>query len=301
MMRNIGLLIVVVLLGFGCQAELDDSNAIPSVFRLGFEPPEDDLSKKITKLRAFADYLSTKIDLPVDLVEIATYAPAIEAMKSNKLELVNLGSFGYVIAEEKAGVEPLAFKARRATGKGTYFSYFITIRPDLNSMADVRRKARTLKMGFGNPASTSGHLIPKKYLPELGLDPNRSFKEVLHSPDHTATMMSILAGNLDVAAVESVEYDRFIKEGKIKPGEVKILYQSDPIQTGPYVIRPNLPTAFKEKVRQALIDVATEAPEIWAGISGSSAPDVALFPARPELWDDIRTMAKATRQQMYAH
>jgi phosphonate transport system substrate-binding protein len=166
-------------------------------------------------------------------------------------------------------------------------------------MEDVRKKASQLKMGYGNPASTSGHLIPKKYLPNMGLDPIKSFKEVLHNPDHTATMMSILAGNLDVAAVESVEYNRFLKLGKIKPDEVKILYQSAPIQTGPYVTRSNLPAEFKLRIQKALTDIDEDAPEIWADISGSSTVELALFPARPELWSDIRLMAQKTKQQMY--
>ncbi len=292
-------LFLLVLSLLSCQQDLETSDQIPPVFRLGFEPPADDVEKKITQLNEFARYLEKKLSIPVELYEMSNYAPAIEAMKSNKIELFNLGSFGFVIAEEKAGVEPLAYKGRKDTGEGTYFSYFITVRPDLNSIEDVKRKAHTLKFGFGNPASTSGHLIPRKYLPQLGINPDRDFKEVLHSPDHPQTLMAILAGNLDVAVVESTEYERFIKFGRMKEGEVKILYKSAPIQTGPYVIRPNLPEAFKKKVQQALVDLPKEAPEVWLGISGSSNPNIALLPARSELWDDIRETAKLARQQMF--
>jgi phosphonate transport system substrate-binding protein len=294
------MLFVIGIVVLGCQSKVDlVTTPIPPVFRLGFEPPEGDVEKRITQLRGFAHYLEKKLGIPVELIEISHYVPAIEALRSDKLELVNLGSFAYVIAEEKGGVEPLAYKGLKATGEGSYFSYFITIRPDLNSMEDVRRKASSLKMGYGNPASTSGHLIPKKYLPTLGIDPIKSFKEVLHNPDHTATMMSILAGNLDVAAVESVEYNRFVKTGKTKPDEVKILYQSAPIQTGPYVTRSNLPAAFKLRIQKALTDVDEDAPEIWADISGSATVELALFPAKSELWNDIRLMAKKAKQQMY--
>lgn len=293
----LSLLFFLTLL-IACQPEEQVNTGIPKVFRVGFEP-EDDAEKKIKKLTGFVKYLEKKLGMPVELYEVSNYAPAIEAMKSNKIELFNLGSFGFVIAEEKAGLEPLVYKGRKDTGEGTYFSYFITIRPDLNSMEDVKRKAHTLKFGFGNPASTSGHLIPRKYLPTLGINPDQDFKEILHSSDHPHTLMAILAGNLDVAVVESVEYERFIKSGKMKPGEVKILYQSAPIQTGPYVIRPNLPEDFKKKVQQILVDLPQDAPEVWQDVGGTTNKNVVFLPAKPELWNEVREMAKKAKQQMF--
>ncbi len=300
-MMRLGMLYagLLLLVAGGCQPDLEMANGVPPVFRIGFEPPEDGVEEKIGKLHEFAAYLEAKLEIPVQLFEVSTYAPAIEALKSNKIELISLGSFGYVIAEEKAGVEPLVYKGRKDSGEGTYYSYFITMRADLNSMADVKRKAKTLKMGFGNPASTSGHLIPKKYLPEFGIDPVEGFKEVLHCPDHPYTLMAVLSGNLDVAAVESSEYERFLKKGKIKHGEVKILYQSAPIQTGPYVVRSNLPQAFKKKVQQALLDLPYDAPVVWQGISGTSNENIVFLPAEGALWNDTRTMAKQAKRQMF--
>jgi len=252
--RTTTFLFFVLLLQLSCKDNVEAPLEVPPVFRLGYQPPEENNEDKVTHLEAFAGYMEKKLGIPVELIEVLGYAPAIEALKSNKIELTNLGSFGFVIAEDKAGVEPLAYRGHKDTGKGMYFSYCISSHPEINRMEDIKARAPELKLTFGNPASTSGHLIPKKYLQEMGILPE-NFKEVLHSPDHVASLMAVLTRNVDVGVIQSSTYDKFLKAGMFEPDEVKLLYQSDPIQLGPYVIRPNLPEDFKQKVQQALLDV----------------------------------------------
>lgn len=235
-----------IFLCLSCTKESISPTEIPPVLRLGYRPPEENIGEETQKLHEFAKYLEQKLEMPVQLLEILGYAPAIEALRSNKIEITNLGSFGFVIAEDKAEVEPLAFKGHKGTGKGMYYSYCLTSNPKINSMEDVKRLAPALKLTFGNPASTSGHLIPKKYLATMGIYPE-NFKEVMHSPDHVSSLMAVLTGNVDVGVIQNTTVDKFIKTGKIKKEDIKILFQSDPIQEGPYVIRKNLPEDFKKK------------------------------------------------------
>lgn len=282
----------------GCQSAPSDAPQVPEVFRLGYQPPEENVEEKVTHLQAFAGYLERKLGIPVQLIEVLGYAPAIEALKSNKIEVTNLGSFGFVIAEEKAGVEPLAFRGHKDTGEGFYHSYCLTSHPEVRSLDDLRRLAPELKLTFGNPASTSGHLIPKRYLNRLNIPPE-SFKEVLHSPDHVASLMAVLTQNVDVAVIQHTTVDRFIASGKIPEDALTILYKSAPIQTGPYVIRPNLPATFKQQVQQALLDLCVEEPDVWAGIRSISNDDIVLLPAEPHLWDEIREMAQHTKRSLF--
>ncbi len=298
MQNRFYLLLFLIVVGFSCKQKQEELPQVPEVFRLGYQPPEENIEEKVTRLRAFADFLEMKLEMPVELIEVLGYAPAIEALKSNKIEVTNLGSFGYVIAEDKAGVEPLAYRGHKDTGKGLYYSYCITGHPDINNIEDLKKNIHQLKLTFGNPASTSGHLIPKKYLSKLGIFPE-DFKEVLHSPDHVASLMAVLTRNVDIAVIQNTTVDRFIASGKVDKDAVKILFQSDPIQTGPYVIRPNLPNDFKEKVRQALLDVCVEAPDIWKAIRSISDDNIILLPADKSLWDEIREMAQQTKKEMF--
>jgi phosphonate transport system substrate-binding protein len=284
----------------GACTEVDNSGVqLPQVFRFGYRPPDVDVAEKIADLEGFREYMENKLDMPVELFEIMGYAPAIEALRANKIEMTTLGSFAFVIAEEKAGIEPVAYRGHKDTGKGSYFSLFITTRNDLKTIKDVKEKAHSLKLAFGNPASTSGHLIPRKYLKENGINPETDFEEVLYCPDHTASLMTTLSGNVDVAAVMNITINRFLQNGKITENDFVTLFQSDPIQTDAYVVRPNLPPELKLKVEKALIDMCHEAPEIWYGISPVRDRDIILFPARQELWNEIREMAHQTKKEMF--
>ena len=290
--------LMLILWFSSCQKTTSSVEEMPPVFRFGFQISSETSNEKVVKLQAFARYLEKKLDLPVELIELLGYAPAIEALKTNKIEMTNLGSFGYVIAEEKAGVEPLVFRGHKDTGQGMYSSYMVTANPQIKTIEDVKRMASQLKFSFGNPASTSGHLIPKKYMAQMGLY-QEDFKEVLHSPDHLASLMAVITGNVDIAVIQGSTVEKFIDTKRIAATDINILYKSGPIQLGPYVIRPNLPSSFKEKVKEALLAICTEAPEIWAGIRSTSNEDIILLPARKELWDEIREMAQQTKREMF--
>lgn len=297
-MRALLITCFCLLLG-SCTRVENNELQVPPVFRYGYRPPDVDVAEKMADLEGFREYMEKKLGMPVELYEILGYAPAIEALRANKIEMTTLGSFAFVIAEEKAGIEPVAYRGHKDTGKGTYFSLFITTRNDLKTIEDVKEKAHTLKLAFGNPASTSGHLIPRKYLKENGINPETDFKEVLYCPDHTASLMTTLSGNVDVAAVMNITVNRFLRAGKITEDDFVVLFQSDPIQTDAYVVRPNLPPELKQKVGEAMVDMCREAPEIWYGISPVSDRDIILFPARQELWNEIREMAHQTKKEMF--
>ncbi|SEI79660.1 phosphonate transport system substrate-binding protein [Cyclobacterium xiamenense] len=289
----------VCLVMVSCTDVENSGSQVPQVFRYGYRPPDVDVGEKMAELDGFRQYLEKKLEMPVELYEILGYAPAIEALRANKIEMTTLGSFAFVIAEEKAGIEPIAYRGHKDTGKGSYFSLFITTRKDLKTIEDVKEKAHTLKLAFGNPASTSGHLIPRKYLKENGINPETDFEEVLYCPDHTASLMATLSGNVDVAAVMNITINKFLQSGKITENDFVTLFQSDPIQTDAYVVRPNLPLELKQKAIKAMVDMCQEAPEIWYGISPVSDRDVILFPARQELWNEIREMALLTKKEMF--
>jgi len=299
-MARLRILYLIFVLFISCtETYVIDENGRPNMLRIGYTPPVENVDEELTQLNAFTDYLSNKLDMPVSLVKLAGYAPQIEALKSDKIDLATLGSFSFVIAEKRADVEPLIMRGHKDTGEGIYHSVFITTRKDLNSMEDVKRKSQELKLALGNPASTSGHLIPRKYLESFGINYETDFKEMIHCPEHTASLMSVLAGHVDVAGMSETVLLGYQRKGKLLDGEIKVLWKSDPIPTGPLVVRRKLPEAFKKEVQQAYLDLRLEAPEVWEGIRGTSNEDIIYWPAKTEKWDVIRELAEKLRNELY--
>jgi len=295
---------IFLIIGFAILVSCEDPYQIgedgrPNMLRIGYTPSIENVDEQLTTLGAFNDFLSQKLEMPVKLTRLAGYAPQIEALNANKIDLATLGSFSFVIAEKRAAVEPLIMRGHKDTGEGIYHSVFITAREDINSMEDVKEKASELKLALGNPASTSGHLIPRKYLSDFSINYETDFKQKIHCPEHTATLMSILAGHVDVAGMSETVLLRYQQRGRLTDGEIKVLWKSDPIPTDPIVIRSELPEDFKREIQRAYLDVRHEAPEIWKGIRGSSNEDIIFWPAKTEKWDDIRRLASELLNELY--
>ncbi len=299
MTKNTFICCIILLVGACSEPYALDDQGRPNMLRIGYTPPIENVDEELTELNDFTDYVSRKLNMPVSLVKLAGYAPQIEALKSDKIDLATLGSFSFVIAEDRADVEPLIMRGHVDTGEGIYHSVFITTREDLNNMEDVKRKSQELKLALGNPASTSGHLIPRKYLESFGINYETDFKEMIHCPEHTASLMSVLAGHVDVAGMSETVLLGYQRKGKLVDGEIKVLWKSDPIPTGPIVIRSKLSEAFKKEVQQVYLDLRHEAPDVWEGVRGSSNEDIVYWPAKTEKWDVIRELADKLRNELY--
>src|SRR5262245_65811697 len=92
----------------------------------------------------------------------------IEAMRFGRLELAYFGPLSYLLAKSKSDIEP--FAALKSKGSTTYTSVIIAqAASGLARLDDVRGKI----MAYGDPASTSSHLVPRSVLLQrAGPDPD---------------------------------------------------------------------------------------------------------------------------------
>jgi phosphonate transport system substrate-binding protein len=69
-------------------------------------------------------------------------------------------------------------------------SVFITAEPDIRQLSDLKGK----DVSFGSQSSTSGHLMPRSFLLQAGLVPERDFHRVAFSGAHDATIAAVASG-----------------------------------------------------------------------------------------------------------
>src|SRR5208283_4525419 len=134
----------------------------------------------------FREYLKKTLRLKsVDLFTSTDYAAIIEAMKTKKVDVAYFGELAYIIAHEKAGAEPMLMLKTKDDSPLPTNSIIITYPGSgITSMEDVRKRSHELTIVFADPASASGHLYPRDFLNSIGLDPEKSFKQVVFSQGH---------------------------------------------------------------------------------------------------------------------
>lgn len=258
-MKKIVTVCLCLLFAFaGCRSKTAlDANGVPykliiAVYE-GDNPGEN--SRVLAKVKK---YLEGRLNLRIEYQVSTDYTTVIEAMVSGKAHMAYLSPFSYVLATQKQKLVPLV--APGFNGKPMSYRSIIIANPGtgIHNIDDVKARSHQLTLCFADPASTSGHLVPRAYLTSVGLEPKTSFKQTMFAGSHAASLMSVKSGKTDLGCVFELWYDKMIREGGIKEGDVNIIWRSEPIVESPICIRPEVSAAFAEKVRQAFIDMPTD-------------------------------------------
>lgn len=160
-------------------------------------------------------------------------------------------------------------------------------------MDDVLERSKELTLSFNDPASTSGHLVPRGHFDDLGVVPEEAFKQVVFSMSHTANIMTVISGKVDLAAVASTTMQRMVEKGAVKEDEFRVIWKSNWMPSGPISIRGDMPEDFKEAVRSAYLDMERDSPETWEEVkSVYMDPDTIYFPGDDSAYDYYRNIAR---------
>lgn len=274
-----------------------DAAGRPTVLRYLHSPSaEEPEVQQSTRLERLKGYLSERLGIPVELHKTsAGYGVAIEAMRAGKVDVATFGPFGYLIAAEKAGAEAIVVRGNVSTGASAYRGTVAVAKDSpIRTIDEVIANAKALTFAFVDPASTSGYLIQHAMFASRGLDPDNAFKKTMFSVNHVASVMSLVAGKVDVAAVMEQTIDRLVAEGRMAPDAVRVIWTSPPMPASPIAVRKDLPRDFKRALQQALVDIPTRAPDLWAMWPSVKGGDLqVLLPAADATFDGLRAMARS--------
>ena len=179
--------VAVALVGLRIAAWSD----IPKELRVSAIPDENP-TELVRIYTPFVEYLSKELGIPVRYYNVVDYAATVEGMAAKKLDMVWYGGFTFVQTRKRTG-DAIPLVSREEDLK--FHSKFIT-RPEtgIKSLADLKGKT----FSFGSVSSTSGHLMPRYFLLQNGINPE---KEPLLSPEERESMVrQVLApfGNVEV-------------------------------------------------------------------------------------------------------
>ena len=89
---------------------------------------------------------------------------------------------------------------------------------------DLIGQARTgmgKTFAFGAPSSTSGHLMPRYFLGQEGLNPDKDFRNVAFSGAHDATDAFVQAGKVDAGVLNTSVWDKLVEAKKVDTDKVR--------------------------------------------------------------------------------
>ncbi|MDY7079970.1 MAG: phosphate/phosphite/phosphonate ABC transporter substrate-binding protein [Chloroflexota bacterium] len=288
------LLVLVTVVITGCSpavpqsagaAESGDPHADwPEKFVVGYFSG-DDPNEVLERNEPFEAYLEERLGIEVELFTGTSYTAVIEAMRAKRVDAMEVGPFSYILSVEEAGAEALGVGVySRAENPvydpdlpSHYYSVIFTKKGSgIETLADLKGKG----FNFVDPASTSGHLMPKTFLIKQGLDPDNDMITVF-AGSHPTSVISVWNDKADAGATYENNLYRLAEEGQIEfcgfpdgktgvarteadlealydgcpEGHIVMLALTDPIPSTPFAVRTDLPESFKAAVKEAMLDI----------------------------------------------
>lgn len=225
-----------------------------TVFRVTAIPDEapSELARKAAPLVA---YLESQLGVKVQFVPVTDYAAAVESLVNKRVDLAWFGGFTFVQANVRSGGKIIPLVQRE---EDTQFkSVFITSDPTINTLNDLKGK----DVSFGSQSSTSGHLMPRSALLAANVNPDKDFKRVAFSGAHDATIAAVASGKVQAGALNIQVWERFVAEKKVDLSKVKVFFTTAPFFDYNWSVHADMPSATREKLKQAFLGLSKSAPE----------------------------------------
>ena len=246
--RTLKSLLACGLLAFGTFASAQQ------VFRVTAIPDESptELARKAAPL---VKYLESKLAMKVEFTPVTDYAAAVEVLINKKVDMAWFGGFTFVQANVRSGGKVIPLVQREEDEK--FRSVFITSDPAIQGLADLKGK----DVSFGSQSSTSGHLMPRSFLLQAKVDPDKDFKRVAYSGAHDATIAAVASGKVQAGALNISVWDKFVAEKKVDTGKVRVFYTTPPYYDYNWSVHADMPVALREKLGAALLALSRDTAE----------------------------------------
>lgn len=229
------------------------SHAQP-VFKVTAIPDESptELARKAVPL---VKYLEQKLGMKVEFTPVSDYAAAVEALANKQVDMAWYGGFTFVQANIRSGGKAVPLVQREEDEK--FRSVFISGDPAIKTLADLKGKT----VSFGSQSSTSGHLMPRSFLLQAKIDPDKDFKRVAYSGAHDATIAAVAAGKVDAGALNISVWEKFVADKKVDTSKVKVIYTTPTYFDYNWTVHADMPVAQRAKLTQAFLDLNKNTPE----------------------------------------
>lgn len=217
--------------------------------------PDENPNELMRIYTPFSEYLARELGIPVKYTNVVDYAATVEGLAARKLDMVWYGGFTFVQARKRTGnaipvvsrQEDLEFRSHFIARKGG----------GIKALADLKGRS----FSFGSVSSTSGHLMPRYFLMQNGIVPERDFKNVAFSGAHDATALWVQSGKVEAGALNFSVWDKLVQTRKVDTGQVDVFWTTPAYVDYVWAVRGDLDPAFVARIAEAFLKLNARNPE----------------------------------------
>jgi phosphonate transport system substrate-binding protein len=293
------LLATVALLAIGANAYAADIKE----FRIGILGGENE-ADRLRNYACLADHLKETFGFEkVSLFPASDYNGVIQGLLGGTLDFAELGASGYasVFLKDPTNVRPILTTQQKDGSTGYYSIGLARKDSGIKTIMDAKGK----KLGYADPDSTSGYLIPLTAIPNDTKTPNdKFFASTSFNGGHENNLLAAKDGKVDVAVDDSSGIGKFddgftsgtfhklVAKGTVDPADMVEVWRSPLIPNGPLVVRTALGADWATKLADFFTKLPTSDAKCFAALEGGDF--TGYVPVKPEFYNAIIAARKAT-------
>ena len=271
-------------------------------FRVGILGGENE-ADRLRNYACLSDHLKKEFGFEkVSLFPAADYDGVIQGLLGGTLDFAELGASGYaaVAIKDPKAVTPI-LTTQQADGSTGYYSIGLALKSSgIKTIKDAKGK----KLGYADPDSTSGYLVPLTQIPkDTGAPNDKFFASTQFNGGHENNLLAAYDGKVDVAVDDSSGLGDFkdgytsgtfrkeVDKGAVDPNKLVEVWRSPLIPNGPLVVRNALGSEWQTKLTDFFLKLPTTDAKCFAAIEGGDFKG--YVKVKPDFYNAVIDVRKA--------
>lgn len=194
------------------------------------------------------DYISAKLEVPIEFKQRKTYGEVNELLKEKKLDFAFICTGAYLEAKNKIPIEILVLPV--VNGKPYYQAYVIVNNDsNINDLNDLKSKS----FAFTDPLSNTGYSYIINWLKSEKTTPEKYFSKTVFTYSHDYSIQAVKRKIVDGATVDGLVYEYLKHFQPEKVQGIKIINKSKYFGIPPFVVQKNLNPQMKSKLKKIML------------------------------------------------
>ncbi len=231
-----------------------------NVLRIGMLGGENE-TDRLADAQCLMDLIPAAIGVDeVQIFPAADYDGVVQGLLGGTLDVAGLGASAYaaVYLQDPNAVEPFLTTVQTDGSTGYYSIALAKKDSGITTITEAKGK----RLGYADPDSTSGYLIPLTALPAtLGAAPDEFFASTDFGGGHENLVLALLDDKFDVVTTWGSGVGEFsegytsgnirtmVDKGQLDMEDVVEVWKSPLIPNGPLVMRSGLSQDMKDKIK----------------------------------------------------
>lgn len=213
--------------------------------------PDQDVAVLEQRFNSIAEYLTQETGITVKYVPTIDYAAVVTGFRQGDIQMAWYG--GLTGVQARLAVPNAQAIAQRPQDEKFTSVFIVQKGLGVKSLTNLKGRSFT----FGSESSTSGHLMPRYFLTQAGVDPEKDFSRVNYSGSHDTTIKLVEAGSFQAGALNVDVWNSRVREGKVDTSKVEAFLHTQPYYDYHWVIRGDVDQKYgegiSEKIKQAML------------------------------------------------